>query len=262
MLSFAHVRRRALRHNHQENLRVHYFSARISILITYLLAHTRLSASHITHLFSAVGVASVVSLCFTGFWPITASVVLFRLHVLLDVVDGELARYRGTSSRLAAYQDYLTHYFCYPSVLMAAGINAYGSLPLGEALIFGFVAAQAYVMGLAAKDAWYRANFDRTTREEIDEITSPVSVGGESRLSIKARIIRLGLEATNFSAFLIYFLGAGFLDTYTAIASPISGWSFRVLVLAIFSGLFILRSAIRIALVFKRRRIPRQTRLR
>ena len=57
--TLARVKRLSRRANHDDNRRTMFFSSRVSIYITYLLARTRLTANHVTLVFTAVGVAAV-----------------------------------------------------------------------------------------------------------------------------------------------------------------------------------------------------------
>lgn len=136
-----------------------FVSARVSIFVTYLLAGTRVSANQVTAVFTAVGLAAVACTFLPAWWGPVLGLVLYRIHVILDVVDGEVARLRETSSPRGAYLDYLTHYFVYTSVGLGLGANLWHRTGTTSDLIAGFGLAIGLMMNLASKDCWYRANY-------------------------------------------------------------------------------------------------------
>ena len=102
---------------------------RISIRITWLLLHTRLSANGVTLLGIGAGIAGALMLAWNDFWPLVAAMVLLQLSFIVDYSDGEVARYRaherGTVTDAGgAYLDWIGHYYV-PAV--AIGALAFGA---------------------------------------------------------------------------------------------------------------------------------------
>lgn len=95
---------------------------RISPYLTFLIARfTPLPADAVTGLSIAAGIAGGLAIV-----PATASayllaVVLLQLAYLLDVVDGEVARVRGTSSPRGTYLDLAGHFLQNRALYGAAG---------------------------------------------------------------------------------------------------------------------------------------------
>jgi phosphatidylglycerophosphate synthase len=101
---------------------------RISIRITWLLLHTRLSANGVTLLGIGIGLAGALLLAWNEFWPLVAGLFLLQLSFVVDYSDGEVARYRaherGTVTDAGgAYLDWIGHYYV-PA--LAIGALAYG----------------------------------------------------------------------------------------------------------------------------------------
>lgn len=157
--TFAEVRRMARRANQEENQRTMFFSSRVSIYLTYLLARTKATANGVTCVFSAVGVMAAALVYLPAAWAPLAGFAAYRLHVVLDVVDGELARYRRTCSPLGAYLDYLTHYFVYTSTAFGFGVHHFLVSGSVGSVFLGFAVAVGLMMNLASRDCWYRANY-------------------------------------------------------------------------------------------------------
>jgi phosphatidylglycerophosphate synthase len=102
---------------------------RISIRITWLVLHTRLSANGVTLLGIGIGIAGALMLAWNEFWPLVAGLMLLQLSFIVDYSDGEVARYRarerGTVTDAGgAFLDWIGHYYV-PA--LAIGALAYGA---------------------------------------------------------------------------------------------------------------------------------------
>src|SRR5688500_4491117 len=88
----------------------------ISIRITWLVLHTRLSANQLTVLGILVGMAGALLLAWSDFWPLVVGLALLQLSFVLDYSDGEVARYHArqkgdTTGAAGAYIDWIGHYY-------------------------------------------------------------------------------------------------------------------------------------------------------
>ena len=102
---------------------------RISIRITWLVLHTRLSANGVTLLGIGLGIAGALMLAWNEFWPLVSALFLLQLSFIVDYSDGEVARYRaherGTVTDAGgAFLDWIGHYYV-PA--LAIGALAYGA---------------------------------------------------------------------------------------------------------------------------------------
>ncbi|GMU41358.1 MAG: hypothetical protein AMXMBFR23_22240 [Chloroflexota bacterium] len=92
----------------------------VSIYLTRILIPLGLTANQASILNLLVGLAAAA--CFAvgvTAWPLGCA--LLALNMILDCVDGELARYRGSSSLTGLYLDRLNSLTMYPSVLLGLG---------------------------------------------------------------------------------------------------------------------------------------------
>ncbi|HYP43877.1 MAG TPA: CDP-alcohol phosphatidyltransferase family protein [Propionibacteriaceae bacterium] len=104
----------------------------VSPYLTRVLLRAGFSANGVTWLMIVVaGLAAVV----TG-WPGLVSaivvVLLVQLQMLLDCSDGEVARWRQTSSPLGVYLDRVGHYVAECGIAVALGVRATGAVQLGS----------------------------------------------------------------------------------------------------------------------------------
>jgi phosphatidylglycerophosphate synthase len=107
---------------------------RLSIRLTWVLLHTRLSANQVTVGAILVGLAGAALLAWSDFWPLVIGLVLLQLSFVLDYSDGEIARYqaleRGRPTNAAgAYLDWIGHYYV-PATMVAA--LAYGAFSVND----------------------------------------------------------------------------------------------------------------------------------
>jgi phosphatidylglycerophosphate synthase len=98
----------------------------ISPYLTRLLLRAGFSANGVTWLMILCAALATVA---TG-WPTllgaVLAVLLTQLQQLLDCCDGEVARWRGTSSPLGVYLDRVGHYVAECGIAVALGVRAMG----------------------------------------------------------------------------------------------------------------------------------------
>lgn len=102
---------------------------KLSIQITWLLLHTRMSANTVTIAGILIGVAGALMLASSHFWVLVGGLALLQLSFVVDFSDGEIARYRakvdGTPTNAGgAYLDWIGHYYV-PAI--AVGAVAWGA---------------------------------------------------------------------------------------------------------------------------------------
>lgn len=102
---------------------------KLSIRLTWLLLHTRLSANQVTVAAVALGCAGAALLAWSSFWPLIAGLLALQLSFVLDYSDGEIARYQASeqgrkTNAGGAYLDWIGHYYV-PAIAIAA--LAYGA---------------------------------------------------------------------------------------------------------------------------------------
>jgi len=102
----------------------------ISPYLTRVLLGAGFSANGVTWLMILCAALAAVA---TG-WPVllgaVLAVVLTQLQQLLDCCDGEVARWRGTSSPRGVYLDRVGHYVAECGIAVALGVRATGGLQL------------------------------------------------------------------------------------------------------------------------------------
>ena len=109
----------------------HAYLRDISPFLTRLLLRAGFTANGVTWLMILSAALAVVA---TG-WPTLAgailAVVFVQLQMLLDCSDGEVARWRATSSPLGVYLDRVGHYVAECGIAVALGVRASPGSPRG-----------------------------------------------------------------------------------------------------------------------------------
>ncbi|OQX84259.1 MAG: hypothetical protein B6D63_05030 [Candidatus Latescibacteria bacterium 4484_7] len=249
MESTAELREICRRENDEDNKKTMLFASRVSIYFTKLFLAMNLSANQVTYIFIVTGVLSAFAFLGPGIrWALTGY-VLHRLHVIFDVSDGEVARYRNTFSSIGAYLDYLAHYFIYDLLLFIISARYYFDSGHAWAFAAGFVLVLANTMNRASCDCWFRANFGKSSREEIEE-----GRRREERSNLAPWIkkaLLLPVHLTSVQTFLNLYLLALIADSYLKFDSR--GWLITGYAVLLFSF-----SMTRIALTIRKGKIPRR----
>ncbi len=111
----------------------------ISTMITSLLVNTPITPLQITwgHLFIAISAAVLFSI---GNYSLTIlAALLFVLSYILDMVDGELARYRETRSEVSVWLDHVSDYISLFFVLAGIAIGEFRNTGNATTLILGLI---------------------------------------------------------------------------------------------------------------------------
>lgn len=96
----------------------------ISLRVTRCLVNTRVTPNQLTYLMTLAGVLAAPALLVPGIWGAVLGVVAVQLYLLLDCVDGEVARWKKQFSLSGVYLDRVGAYLCDAAVLVGFGLRA------------------------------------------------------------------------------------------------------------------------------------------
>jgi len=117
-ISLAEVRESSRRSNSEANNRIHWFSSKFSIYFSYIFINIGISADRITNLFLVAGVFGAIYVQY----PVV-SYLLWRVHIILDMSDGDIARFNQSFSSRGKYWDRLNHSIINPLFCFFIGNN-------------------------------------------------------------------------------------------------------------------------------------------
>ncbi|WP_079031738.1 CDP-alcohol phosphatidyltransferase family protein [Streptomyces specialis] len=96
----------------------------ISLRWTRHLVATRITPNQLTYLMVVAGIAAGAVLLVPGLAGALLAALLIQLYLLLDCVDGEVARWRGQTSVTGVYLDRVGHYLAEAALLAGFGLRA------------------------------------------------------------------------------------------------------------------------------------------
>ncbi len=257
-LTLEQVKQAAKREDFRAGVQMRILMPRLSVRITrWVVAHTALSPNHITLISFAVGLAAVAAFASTNAWIVLLGLLGFHLHVLLDYVDGEVARVRNQMSVRGAYFDLITDRITFPLFIFCSGLGAYFQLGRPELLIAAFAATFGLFLDKEVTDCWYRANVGKVEELEDRYVEAPDRSGARRwRGRLKLAVVM----SRGLTAFLTYVCVAAFLDMVTTFPIPAIG-SYRALVLWAFAPIMPAGAFVRFLYVYHRGAIPRRQQL-
>jgi len=108
----------------------HAYLRDLSPHLTRVLLHAGFTANGVTWLMISCAALAAVSTGWPGLVGALVAVLLVQLQMLLDCSDGEVARWRGTSTPLGVYLDRVGHYVAECGIAVALGVRVSGGLQL------------------------------------------------------------------------------------------------------------------------------------
>lgn len=150
-----------------EHWMARWFLRDVSLRVTRLLIRTPVTANQLTGLMIVVGLGASVLLGARGLLTAVLGVVAIWVYFLLDLCDGEVARWRRQTSITGVYLDRLGHYVVEAAVLTGYGFRA-GHQHLGGWTTLGVAAGLLVVLVKAETDLVdvARARTGRTAASE------------------------------------------------------------------------------------------------
>lgn len=164
----------------------------LSPYVTWLLLRTPISANGVTGLMIICGWTISFALLIPGIWGALLGLVLSQVQMLIDCCDGEVARWRRTSSPAGAFLDAVGHYSTEALIPLALAIRAAG-YPFESPADFGWTTlgallALVIILNKALNDMVRvaRANYGapKLTYSETESAPSP------SVLAVARRVVR------------------------------------------------------------------------
>ena len=129
------------------------YMRRLSAHVTRRVLGLPVTPNGWTVLMIAVGVAGAALLAIPGLWTALAAAAAIQVYLLLDCVDGEVARWRGMTSAAGVYLDRLGHYTVEAALLAALGVRVDGGYAaVGLGTVVGLATAVLALVSKAETD--------------------------------------------------------------------------------------------------------------
>jgi phosphatidylglycerophosphate synthase len=186
------------------------YGRRISVYLTRVALRLGLSPNAVTAIMIIVGLAGAGLLAVQGLWAAVVAFLLVQLYMVLDCVDGEIARWTGQTSVKGVYLDRLGHYLVEGAILAMLGVRAVGDDGGLGWVVVGLLAALGALIAKAETDLVAMARLEGGLGPMPQAATSieVKSLAGARRVAAFVPIHR-ALHAIE-AAYL--FLGAAIID--------------------------------------------------
>lgn len=208
MIKLSDTKRKSARKNDQKNKRLHFFASKFSIYFSWVFINLGLNANQVTGVFFLTGLAS--SLSFFGSGPLFAVIgyVLWRLHIIFDLCDGDVARYTQKFSINGAYWDYMIHSLLYPLTFISIMVSLYNEFSDIGFLYLGIFGSLVVSLMQAVKNNYYRAML-------FNKVDFDVKKGESKASALKASVVNIFVGSLNFEGFLLAYT----LSTYFQVSA-------------------------------------------
>jgi phosphatidylserine synthase len=127
------------------------FLRAVSLRVTAVLVRLPVTANHVTGLMIVVGLVAAVVAALPGLGSAVAAWLLVLAYFVLDLCDGEVARWRRQTSVTGIYLDRVGHYLVEAALLAAYGFRA-GGQQFGGWSTLGLAAALFAILIKAETD--------------------------------------------------------------------------------------------------------------
>ncbi len=102
-----------------------HFDRRLSQMMSSRLAHTNIAPNHITLIGMAIGLTAAFLLSLPGYWAHLFGALLFVFCIIVDGVDGEIARLKLKASAFGHYLDIVTDNIVHAAIFVGVAFGLY-----------------------------------------------------------------------------------------------------------------------------------------
>ena len=117
------------------------FTMKISIYVTKLLLYMPIHADQVTISMVLLAIIGSGMMAFGSILAMFIGITLIHFTVILDNVNGEIARYRKEGSLTGTFLEELYHTVSIPFIFFSLGYGVFSHTGARSAIIFGFLAA-------------------------------------------------------------------------------------------------------------------------
>jgi phosphatidylglycerophosphate synthase len=152
------------------------YMRRLSPYVTRPLLRTRITPNAVTWFMMVVGLAAAGVLTLPGVAAAAGALVLVQFQLLLDCVDGEMARWQERRSPTGVYLDQIAHHLTETALLIALGIRADGGWDsIGHWTTVGLLVAvlQLFVKAETSLVHVARMRSGLTAMQDTREVAAP-----------------------------------------------------------------------------------------
>ena len=198
------IRRLSVKNNQVEFNRNYYFSSKFSIYISWVFINLGISANQVTGILFITGFSSCLTYLSNNPVNVILGYFLWKLHAVLDLCDGEVARFNKKFTFNGIYWDYMTHDILYPLCFVCINYSLYQRFGMNSFLYTAAFGGIVVSLIFSVKNTYYRAMLFNGL--DLNSRSNPIP-------NSTCNILRLVLnEATSFNGFLLIYLAFSIFD--------------------------------------------------
>ncbi|GHE80105.1 CDP-alcohol phosphatidyltransferase family protein [Streptomyces thermocarboxydus] len=176
----------------------------VSLRVDRYLVNTRVTPNQLTYLMTLCGVLAAPALLVPGITGAVLGVVAVQLYLLLDCVDGEIARWRKQYSLAGVYMDRVGAYLTDAAVLVGLGLRAADLWGTGRIdwlwAFLGTLAALGAILVKAETDlvavARHQNGMPPVQESASEPRSSGMALARKAAAALKFHRLILGIEAS------------------------------------------------------------------
>jgi len=176
----------------------------VSLHLDPYLVNTKVTPNQLTYLMTVFGVLAAPALLVPGITGAVLGVVAVQLYLLLDCVDGEVARWKKQFSLGGVYLDRVGAYLCDAAVLVGVGLRAADLWGEGRTAwlwaFLGTLAALGAVLIKAETDlvgvARHQGGLPPVQEAASEPRSSTMALARRAASALKLHRLVLGVEAS------------------------------------------------------------------
>jgi len=210
MFTLDEVKLKARRNNNDSNKRLHFFASHFSIYFSWIFLNFRLSADAVTGIFFITGLCGALLFSYSDPVFVIIAYSLWRLHIIFDICDGEVARFTQKFSINGAYWDYMIHSVLYPLTYASICFALYKKFNNDTFLILAAFGSIIVSQTLSVKNNYYRAMLFNGDQIDNNQSASQAS-------ALKAYVMNISVGLFNFEGFLLTYLALSLIGASSEI---------------------------------------------
>ena len=172
MITFREVVSKTKRDDQESNDTLHWFSSKFSSYFSWIFINLKLTADHVTIIFFTLGTLGALSLLLNTYASVIISYLLYRFHIIVDMADGDVARYNNKFTIRGVYWDSMAHSFINPLFFINGCILLYQRFDQIYFLLISPFICLIVSLFISTKNNYLKANYlnniPKTKRKKLD----------------------------------------------------------------------------------------------
>lgn len=176
MMKYSFFKNQIQRSDSKANNSVHFFASKFAPRISYLAHKLGITGDQMTIIFFLTGVISSFVLRNPGIIYSVIGYILFRLHIIFDMCDGNLARINKSFSKRGVYWDSMAHNIINPLIVMNITHSIFKQT---DDIRFYYIQGPLILiiaLTSAVKNNYYKALYNWNQPEKVGEIQQKNSI--------------------------------------------------------------------------------------